>query len=80
MAPNRSRVNDGQWEVLWPELGVRKPTWADKDLEIEPGENDEVAADFVIPNDAKTIEVYSYFENAQKKQERPVGWSVTNLV
>ena len=72
-------VREGELEVRWPRLGERRSKWADNGLEIEPGETDEVASDFLIPRSAGTIVVYTHFENAQKKRPQPIGWGLTSL-
>jgi hypothetical protein len=70
-------------EFPWPLVGARSSSWGPKELEIEPGETDEVAADFVLSDDVRTIEVYTYFENVQRKrkyeQDEPIGWGLTTL-
>jgi hypothetical protein len=76
VAEGRDPVLPGEREALWPELGARE--LSDLQIEIEPGENDEVAADFVVREGVQTIEVYTYFENAQKRG-RAMGWSQTTL-
>lgn len=76
VAKGRDPVLPGEREAVWPELGARE--LSDLQIEIEPGENDEVAADFVVRQGVQTIEVYTYFENAQKCG-RAMGWSQTTL-
>jgi hypothetical protein len=68
---------DGR-EITWRELGYRESAWGKGDLEIEPGENEELQYDFILNGTIETIKVISYFRNV-KKGEPEVGWWLTTV-
>jgi len=68
----------GQTEVKWPMLAGREWKFDSKPVEIEPGENDTLHADFFIPENVKVVEFYAFVENA-KKRSKGLGWSNTTI-
>jgi hypothetical protein len=58
----------------WPLLCQRKKIF-EKPMDIEPGEDDEIAFDFVIPSHVEVVRVYCWFQNEMKtKGDDKVGW------
>lgn len=75
-------VEEGALEVVWPGLAERVHKWPPKEIEIEPGETDEIICDFVLDEakDIETVQVYGYFENSRKRRRRrPIGWGLATL-
>ena len=70
-------VPDGDTEVQWPQLKERKTTWPAGEFEIEPGESDQICYDFFVDSEVTTVEVYSHFRNASKRQS-DIGWHLTS--
>ena len=58
-------------ERAWPQLFDDESDWTE--MSIEPGEEDSVAYDFVLPGHVKTVLIYSHVENADAG-DTPVGW------
>lgn len=56
-----------------PEKKLKKDAY-----EIEPSEKQEFNFDFVIDDDVKTIQVYSYIRN-KSKPDREIGWDCTTF-
>ena len=65
-------------ELDWPLIDERKLMFKKGELEIEPGERDELHFEFVLDTDVKAVVVYTYLENAKKKQQG-IGWHVTSV-
>ena len=72
-------VEVGETEYSWPMLVDRKWSWPAGELEIEPGESDALHADFVIKASVRTVKVYAFVGNPQKKDEG-LGWTATRLL
>jgi hypothetical protein len=72
---------EGGAKARWETIDTAHPEW-DPDEgrapEIEPGENDELRFDFVLPTLLETAFIYVYVQNV-KKRKRKVGWTVTSL-
>jgi hypothetical protein len=67
---------EGALEVDWPILDR-----CDQDLighELEPGESGAFHFDLVVPMEASTVLVYSYFTNLAKPQSE-MGWSTSTV-
>lgn len=64
--------DDEKKEIRW--TGYNKEvTWKkDEGIEIEPGEEEQVDFDLLIPANIELIQVYTYFQNLKKK--RDIGW------
>ncbi len=71
-------VEDGETEVDWPLLGVRDFCHEGGMIELEPGEKEELVADFVIGRDVRAIVAYTYVKN-MTKPGREIGWSRTTI-
>lgn len=74
-------LNGGQgtevtdWQALVP---LRNPTWKKGELEIEPGESQQLPYHFVINASVQTLLVYTYFRNAEKSG-RVLGWELSTI-
>jgi hypothetical protein len=67
-------VVEGNSEVVWERASP--PRRRTLQMQIEPGESDEVLADFFIDPELRLVEVYTFFEN---EKARPNGWGLTTL-
>ena len=63
-------------EAQWTCVDSHERRWPAGDVEIEPGESDELGFDFLVPSDVTVVSVYSYVSNANKRN-RPIGWGKT---
>src|SRR6266702_4870713 len=63
------------WRALVP---LRNPTWKKGELELEPGESQQLPYHFVIDASIQTVLVYTYFRNI-KKRGRVLGWELTTI-
>lgn len=59
LARGEGLVAEGETKVEWPKLGERKFDLASDDVFLEPGEIENLTADFIIPHDVERIEVLS---------------------
>jgi hypothetical protein len=67
-----SLIRTGQASVEWPRIGpFYKPAL---DRSLEPGEDDEVECEFIIPSTVRTVKLYSYFAN-----EPTLGWEKSTV-
>jgi hypothetical protein len=71
-------VKDGETEINWYQLGVRKLISEERLCEIEPGEKDTFHCDFVINDDVQSVMIYSYFQN-EKKRKKELGWTCSTM-
>jgi hypothetical protein len=69
-------VYKGETSVAWPMLASREWAWNKGQCEIEPSETDMISADFFVPSEVSTLQLYLYVENAAKKRQA-IGWSST---
>ncbi len=60
-------------EIKWPLIGHSEVEWSEHLFEIEPGEEDTVEFDFIVPSDVEVIQVYTYFANVAKRKPE-IGW------
>ncbi|HNT67288.1 MAG TPA: hypothetical protein PKN04_16000 [bacterium] len=74
--PEKDPVPEGKTQIDWPLLAGREWNWKKGDFEIEPGEKDEIHADFVIDSFVETIELYCYIRNSKKEG---LGWPLTEI-
>ena len=63
----------GEEMVRWPELDQYQ---SNRNVRIEPGENDVVNYEFIVPSSVETVKIYSYFA---KEKEPPLGWHKTSI-
>jgi len=63
-------------EIDWPILDRKEVKW-DQNIEIEPGEEDTVSFDLVIPSNIEVVQVYTHFPNVAKRGR--VGWPVSQF-
>ncbi len=71
-------IKKGDTQYLWPLLAARETDWQRAPIELEPGESNQIVYDFLVDREAETIEIYTYFKNAQKTK-REIGWHLTTL-
>lgn len=71
-------VKEGKFEAEWDCLEEKKIVIANREREVEPGEEDEFNFDFVVSADVKSVLVYSYLKNKSKKG-REMGWNKTSV-
>jgi hypothetical protein len=71
-------IKEGQTEYEWPLLAERETDWTKEPVEIEPGETHQITYDLVVDSDAGTVEIYTYFKNARRK-DREIGWTLTSI-
>jgi hypothetical protein len=65
--------------TVWPTIANRPLNWlAGTEPEIEPNEIDEFNYDFIIPSDAKIVEIYIFYRNVDKYPNR-IGWGHTSI-
>jgi hypothetical protein len=64
-----------QWQPLVP---IRNPTWQKGELEIEPGESQQLPCHFVIDDNVETILVTTYIRNFEKPG-RIIGWELNTV-
>jgi hypothetical protein len=74
LAKGKDPVAEGNSEVIWERASP--PRRITLQMQIEPGESDEVLADFFIDPALRLIEVYTFFGNEKAK---PNGWGLTTL-
>lgn len=62
----------------WPLIAEREHSLRIP-LDIEPGEEDFIEYEFVVPTGIKVVRIYSYFRNDQKaKSDNEVGWAISS--
>lgn len=71
-------VESSATEVEWPLVALRRWSWREGQAEVEPGEHEELHADFVLASSTEAVKVYSYVKNVAKKR-RVIGWPKTTL-
>jgi hypothetical protein len=76
VSKNADPVREGSTEILWYQIGIRK---MDAICEMEPGECEEIHADFIIEKGIQTIQIVSFFQNEVKKNKVDIGWTCTTL-
>jgi len=64
----------GEAQIQWPLVGERTL----KEREIEPGESDEVPAEFVIAPNIEQVLVYTHFKNASKRRQN-ISWNIETI-
>lgn len=64
-------------EIDWPEIGYRSLVWPKGDIQLEPGESEELQFDFILENTIQTVKIVSYIENKYRKQKS--GWTKTTM-
>ena len=75
---NKEFVKEGQAEVEWPLLRERNLAFEQGEREIEPGETDELAFDFIIESKVQVVVLYSYLKNRRKRKPE-IGWNTTSI-
>ena len=72
----QSPLVSGERVVRWPLIAAWANNGKEGITELEPGERETLAFDFVIPSRTKIIQVYSYFANAEKEG---IGWKTITI-
>lgn len=62
-----------------PWRGLRSSTIELEHREIEPEETDSLYWDFFVPDEVRTVRVYSYLTNEAKRHRKEIGWSVETI-
>ncbi len=75
---NASPVPSGRSEITWPLVDIREVHWDKGQAELEPGEAENIHADFIVDAGIKLIEAYSFIENTFKGDRR-IGWGYTSI-
>jgi hypothetical protein len=63
-------------EIDWPIIDHREISVGQ--FEIEPGENDVIQFDSLIPSNVQVIQVYTYLKNVTKRNKE-IGWSIWKI-
>lgn len=71
---NESPISKKDYKVRWPRIG--KSYEPQLDIKIEPGEEDNLDYEFIIPSYVKTVKIYSYFS---KQENPPLGWAKSTI-
>lgn len=77
LVSDKDLAKDDEGEILWPEIGFHEIDYSTCEAEIEPGESECFHFDFVINNSVKSVQIYSFFTNKQKKE---AGWPLTTII
>lgn len=65
-------------DIPWPELQYLSRKWEVGEVEIEPGESEQIEYEFILDRKAQVIKVYSYVSNTRKKKSG-LGWHATKI-
>ncbi len=71
-------VSEGESEIVWPMLAVRNWEAKEGGFEVEPKEVDAFCADFFVPTEVQSVELYFFAANEKKKKQN-LGWSTTSV-
>lgn len=72
----RTPTLPGERLVRWPLIAAWNSTGGGEITELEPGEQEKIAFDFVVPSTARSIQIYSYFANVKKEG---IGWKTITI-
>jgi hypothetical protein len=78
IAAGRELVESGKSEVDWPTIAEHEVQYEKDECEIEPDETQGIEYDFVVNDDVRTVQVYSYVMN-EKKRKKELSWDLTTL-
>ena len=78
VAAMQDPVKEPKTDIDWPILASRENRWAKHKCEIEPGESQGIQRDFILADDIRSVHVYSYVVNEEKRPEE-LSWDVTTL-
>jgi hypothetical protein len=78
MAADSELVEQGKSEIDWPTIGRHDVRYSKDECEIEPGETQGIEYDFVIDDEIRTVQVYSYVIN-ESKRKKELSWDLTTL-
>ena len=71
-------IQEGQSDVEWPTIGNIQLQYPKDECEIEPSESQGIEHDFILGDDVRTVQVYSYVMN-EKKRRKKLSWDLTTL-
>ncbi len=71
-------VRENEMDVDWPIIAKQDHKWARGSYEVEPGEEQVLNFDFMIPGGPEMIQVYSYIGNSAKPRAA-IGWRTSSL-
>jgi hypothetical protein len=63
----------------WDLIAYEKDEPGKQGIEIEPGNVDQAVYNFIVDDDARTVQIHSYFDNLQKRQLQ-IDWRRLRLV
>lgn len=75
---NQPPYDELKKELKWPVLEDRSISWQPGEFEIEPGEEDTIHIDSIIPGGVEIISIYTYCKNL-KKHRRELGWQTYGI-
>jgi len=67
-------IHEGETVVPWHPFQTHKF----RHVEVEPGESDCIAFDFVVPSDVETVRAYTFIAN-RSKQKQNIGWKLYSM-
>lgn len=65
-------------QIAWRQIGCREPKWEKGEIEIEPGECEELQYDFILKEEIQSLRVKTYFKNT-KFTNSDIGWRKTTF-
>ncbi len=71
---NKSPISQKSYRVPWPTIG--KSYKPQLNIKIQPGEDDTLDYEFIVPSKIRTVKIYSYFT---KQQKPPIGWGKSTI-
>jgi hypothetical protein len=78
-------VESGEAEILWPMIAERKLNFTKLGTQIEPGEWDELHAEFAIDSKVTKMLIYTHLDNAKKRswfrfwEKTRIGWNLSTV-
>jgi hypothetical protein len=73
----RQQVEETSNCIVWPALEVRLWEFSEwNPFEIEPDEQDTLHADFLVEKTVKSIQIYYYIHNIEKRKKN-LGWALS---
>ncbi len=68
-------VKEGETEIEWPLIGLREFNRKKVNIELEPGEKEQLHSDFIIDSALQLVQIYTFIQNNSKSG--PIGWPQT---
>lgn len=79
LVSRKNKIMEGRDRFQWSPIRIRQTTWNPGTAEIEPGESHNMYYEFIIPPEHKVINVYTWFENIEKRPVKSIGWYASTL-